>query len=64
MILVIEHRDTFLPPPAPAADTRPRSTEQALRRMAWPFATEAPTPLPARPRAPCPRRPPRRPARG
>lgn len=63
MILIVEHRDTFLPPPAPAADARPRSTEQALRRMAWPFATEPALPALA-PRRSGPRRPPRRPARG
>jgi hypothetical protein len=64
MLLVVERReDPMLPPPADAA---PRSTERALRHMAWPFpvndytaplpAPRRPVALPAKAPAPVPRR--------
>lgn len=46
MLLVIESREDLAPVPA---DTAPRSTEQALRAMGWPFPVDHAPVVPRRP---------------
>jgi hypothetical protein len=46
MLLVIESREDLAAIPA---DTAPRSTEQALRAMGWPFPVDDAVPTPRRP---------------